>query len=229
MRGVPWKDFSRSGFNGRKVSSSRGKIPEDSAYINQSDNYEPVRKSKRVPKRRLLDGAFSDDDEEIRFLEKLKTPKVPTDYGAEYKDDELGTKKHRRISRVLNRSGDVAGDYGSSRSVKESKKSSRSVRVSEDNDYVEDEEPMSDVDMESKRKKQLVDSNKEMAITTRQRAHLQTGKDPSSGSGASLIEFPNGLPPAPPRSELSWPFEFIPKCLNYPSVLFGYPFSNWVF
>ncbi|KAA8545253.1 hypothetical protein F0562_020037 [Nyssa sinensis] len=39
-----------------------------------------------------------------------------------------------------------------------------------------------------------------MAVTTRQRA-IQTGKDISSSSGASLIEFPNGLPPAPPRKQ----------------------------
>jgi INO80 complex subunit B len=43
-----------------------------------------------------------------------------------------------------------------------------------------------------------VDSKKEMTVTTRQRA-LQTGKVASSGF-PSLIEFPNGLPPAPPKS-----------------------------
>lgn len=53
------------------------------------------------------------------------------------------------------------------------------MRVSEDNDYVEDEEPVSDVDLESKRRKRLVGSNREMAVTT----HLQTGKDTSSGNG----------------------------------------------
>ena len=42
-------------------------------------------------------------------------------------------------------------------------------------------------------------SKREMTLTTRQRA-LQSSKD-ASASGANLIEFPNGLPPAPPRSE----------------------------
>uniref|UniRef100_A0A6N2L3Q9 Leucine-rich repeat-containing N-terminal plant-type domain-containing protein n=1 Tax=Salix viminalis TaxID=40686 RepID=A0A6N2L3Q9_SALVM len=44
----------------------------------------------------------------------------------------------------------------------------------------------------------FANSKKEMTVNTHQRA-LQTGKDVSSGF-ASLIEFPYGLPPAPPKS-----------------------------
>ncbi|KAB5556013.1 hypothetical protein DKX38_006922 [Salix brachista] len=94
--------------------------------------------------------------------------------------------------------------HGSTRFGKECKKS-KLGRVSEDTDYVEEEDLGSDGDSTSKRKKprkELVDlsadSKKEMTVTTRQRA-LQTGKDVSSGF-ASLIEFPYGLPPAPPKS-----------------------------
>lgn len=57
----------------------------------------------------------------------------------------------------------------------------------------------------------LMDSKREMTLTTRQRA-LQSSKD-ASASSSSLIEFPNGLPPAPPRSEhLSVLYFFFYQC-----------------
>ncbi|KAJ6883203.1 hypothetical protein NC652_030432 [Populus alba x Populus x berolinensis] len=200
LRGVPWKDFSRSGLNVRKTDGLRG----ENLSSKQTDQYEPVRKSKRVPKKRLLDGVLDDggeDDDEIRYLEKVKTLKISTDYGAEFEDEEGGSRKQRKISRVLKRNVDGlydvdAGDHGSTRFGKEGKKS-KSGRVSEDTDYVEEEELGSDGDPTSKNKKPRkeladlsVDSKKEMTVTTRQRA-LQTGKDASSGF-PSLIEFPNG-------------------------------------
>ncbi|KAF8401324.1 hypothetical protein HHK36_012258 [Tetracentron sinense] len=216
LQGIPWKDFSRGGFSlGKKENSSRGKMSEESVSARQTDKSEPVRKSKRVPKRRLLDGAFDDgdQDEEIQYLERLKTAKVTADYGAEYEDDEEeGSKKHRRISRVSTRMIDgeydeKVEDYGSLRLGKESKKKARSEKISEDTDYVEEDELASDGDPESKRKKPrkefvglLMEGKKEMTLTTRQRA-LQSGKDVPSGSGTNLIEFPNGLPPAPPRKQ----------------------------
>ncbi|KAJ6876616.1 hypothetical protein NC651_029575 [Populus alba x Populus x berolinensis] len=186
LRGVPWKDFSRSGLNVRKTDGLRG----ENLSSKQTDQYEPVRKSKRVPKKRLLDGVLDDggeDDDEIRYLEKVKTLKISTDYGAEFEDEEGGSRKQRKISRVLKRNVDGlydldAGDHGSTRFGKEGKKS-KSGRVSEDTDYVEEEELGSDGDPTSKNKKPRkeladlsVDSKKEMTVTTRQRA-LQTGKD----------------------------------------------------
>ncbi|KAK4378838.1 hypothetical protein RND71_000700 [Anisodus tanguticus] len=45
-----------------------------------------------------------------------------------------------------------------------------------------------------------VDDRRKMAVTTRQRA-LQTGKDISCGAGLRTIEFPHGLPPAPPKKQ----------------------------
>ncbi|KAJ4956664.1 hypothetical protein NE237_013447 [Protea cynaroides] len=213
LQGVPWKDFSRNGLSlGKREDSSKGKMTEDSGK--QTDKSEPVRKSKRVPKKRVLDDAFDDgvEDEEIRYLERLKTSKSTTDYGAEYEDDDDGGKKQKRILKV-SKSRIVDGEYdedveeyGSSRSRKDSKKS-RSDRLSEDTDYFEEEEPASDGEHEAKRKKPrkesidtLMESKKEISLTTRQRA-LQSGKDVSAGTGASLIEFPNGLPPAPPRKQ----------------------------
>lgn len=204
LRGIPWKDFSRSGFRVGKVDSSRGTIVEGSLHIMKSDKYEPVRKSKRVPKRRVLDGATSDgDDDEIRYLEKLKTSKTAA-RDIEYDDeDEPGSRKRRKMSKVLSRSFGACydvntGSYGSSRSSKESSNKCKSVRE-EDSDYVEDEEHISDGEPLVERKKQRKDLV-DVAVTTRQQA-LQTGKEVSSGSSAGLIEFPNGLPPAPPRKQ----------------------------
>ncbi|KAL6964651.1 hypothetical protein U1Q18_035707 [Sarracenia purpurea var. burkii] len=217
FRGVPWKDDSRSDLSAMNSNSLRRKKPVESVYSRQPDKCEPVRKSKRIPKKRCLDGAFDDeeedDDDELRYLEKLKTSKkLALDYRAQYEDvDEVGSQKKLKISKVLRRNVDGvcnvdAGDNISSRSGKEVKKS-RSERASEDTDYMEEEELASDGEPETKRKKQrrdlvdlLGDSKKEMAITTRQRA-LQTVKDISPNSGASLIEFPNGLPPAPPKKQ----------------------------
>lgn len=202
LRGVPWKDFSRSKM---KSDSSTGSILEE----RQPDQYEPVRKSSRVPKRRIFDDG-DDDDEEIRYLEKRKTSKFTSDYGAE-DEEETGGKKQMKISKVMKRHGDVSynvdvGDNGSSRSGKDGRKS-KSGRTSEDTDYMGEEETVSDSEDDSKRKNPKMDfvdsfgdSKKDMAVTTRQRA-LQTGKDVSSSSGQSLIEFPNGLPPAPPRKQ----------------------------
>ncbi|RZC48675.1 hypothetical protein C5167_017100 [Papaver somniferum] len=159
---------------------------------------EAVRKSKRVPKPRLLDDAFDDgnDDEEIRYLERLKTSKATPDFARENGDDgEEGSRKHRKISMVLKTKA-VGDQYdedlepGSSKG-RDSTKNSRSKLANEDADFVGEEEPASDSELEHK---------KEVSLTSRQRA-LQSGKDVSAGPGASMIEFPNGLPPAAPRKQ----------------------------
>lgn len=179
-----------------KADTSKSRMPE-----------EPIRKSKRIPKRRFLDeaGDAGDDDVEVRCLEKLKAPKVTSDYSLEdQEDEERAIRKERKISSVGQYSADL-GDYGISRSSKEGKKS-RPGRVFDDTDYLEEDEPVSDGELNTKRKKprrefveSSSDNKKEMTVTTRQRA-LQTGTDVSSSLGATAIEFPNGLPPAPPRS-----------------------------
>ncbi|XP_010931744.1 uncharacterized protein [Elaeis guineensis] len=202
LQGDAWKDSSGMSF-------SRG----ESIFRKQTDKLpgisssEPVRKSKRVPKRRMLDAAFDDgeEDDEIRYLEKLKTSKVSSDQTADFEDaGEDGVKK-RKISKLPKNRGmpyEVDEDYVMSRSHKESRKKSRSGKESDDTDYVEEEEPGSDGGPEAKRRKQKVsiDSPADVRtepLTTRQRA-LQSGK---GGNGESLIEFPNGLPPAPSRKQ----------------------------
>ncbi|XP_077218573.1 uncharacterized protein LOC143852837 [Tasmannia lanceolata] len=195
LQGIPWKDFSRGSLTLTSKVDSRGKISEENISLKQTDKFnnihssEPVRKSKRVPKRRVLDGADDDADDEIRYLERLKTSKASKSRVDDGEYDDV--------------------EYGSSRLFKEGKNKSRSERESEDTDYIEEEEeePGLDVGPEAKRKKQrkesldsLADSKNELSLTTRQRA-LKSGKDVSAGANASLIEFPNGLPPAPPRKQ----------------------------
>ncbi|KAK2639625.1 hypothetical protein Ddye_027420 [Dipteronia dyeriana] len=212
LQGLTWKDLPQSGL---RADGSRNKTPYENMTMKLTTRYEPVRKSKRVPKRRSVSGVLddgSDDEKEVRYLEKVRKSKVNTGYGAEYvDDDEGGSRKQLKISSVLKRNVhdlyDVnASDYRSRRLHKESKKSS-SGRVTEDIDYLEEEEPVSDDEPEidkKKAKKEFVDvlgdSKKDMTVTTRRRA-LQAGKDVSLSPGASLIEFPNGLPPVPPRKQ----------------------------
>ncbi|KAL6968642.1 hypothetical protein U1Q18_034440 [Sarracenia purpurea var. burkii] len=184
MQGIPWKDFSSDSSTRRKKDSLMGKMPENNASGNQGENLEPVRKSKRVPKRRVLDGAFDgeEEDDEIRYLEKLRISKVAL--GSKDLEEE-SFKKRQQIYRVS--------------------KKSRSERGSEDTDYEEEEDLVSDGKPNDKKKLRYdsidspIESKRELALTTRQRA-LLSSKDASSVSGASAVAFPNGLPPAPPRS-----------------------------
>ncbi|KAK1278808.1 hypothetical protein QJS04_geneDACA007068 [Acorus gramineus] len=172
---------------------------------------EPTRKSKRVPKRRVLDTDFKDGDEddEMRYLERLRTSKAGrVGFRPEYEDYGKDNVKKQKLAKVLKspvmNSDD---DYGSSsRHSKDSRKKSISTRDFHDMDYAEEEELGSDTvpDMRKTEKKETIDEvpevKRETSLTTRQRA-LQSGKDASSGPSASLIEFPNGLPPAPPRKQ----------------------------
>lgn len=194
--GDSWKDSTGTNYG----------IQRDQHNVMSS---EPVRKSRRVPKRRILDGEFDDGDEvnELRHIEGLKVPKNSADCTAENeKDREDGTKKRKLSTVNKNRSDSyvVDGeDYNFSRMSKDSRKKSRSGRFSEDSDYVEEDDPVSDDNPEEKKKKLkkiASDSSPDVRLeplTTRQRA-LQPGKD---GNGSTMIEFPDGLPPAPPRKQ----------------------------
>lgn len=208
-REVPRKDFLKRGPSSGEIDSSRGRISDE----NFSAKYDPIRKSKRVPKKRLLEGVLDDeDDDEIQYLERLRT-RSPSDYGLDYDDNE-GDRKLRKISKVLKRDMHVQhaindvelGNSSSSRLGKDGKKS-RSGRVSEDTDYMEDEDSVSDVEPDIRKKKArketddlLGDSKKEIVVTTRQRA-LQAGKGSSSSLAGIQVEFPHGLPPAPPKKQ----------------------------
>lgn len=200
LQGIPWKDFLGGGYSLGKDDSVMGK--GKSTFGKEADKSEPVRKSKRVPKRRVLDAEFGDDeeDDEIRYLEKLKISRV----SAGHREDDEEPKKHRKLSVVSN-----IENSGGSRSAKEGKKKPGADTKSGDTDYEEEDESPSDGDLMGKNKKKKqpgkepvdspIDGKREITLTTRQRA-LQSSKETASTPGASLIEFPNGLPPAPSRS-----------------------------
>ncbi|PKA57661.1 hypothetical protein AXF42_Ash016707 [Apostasia shenzhenica] len=199
------------------VNSSRNKLDDGDLSGRQRDqqlgvsSVEPIRKSRRVPKRRVLDGEFDDGevDDELRYIGRLKTSKTIADCIAENEKDDDDRSKKRKFAKVTkNRSISyvVDEDYQLSRMSKDAKdnrKKSRLGRLSDDTDYVEEEEPLSDDDNEEKKKrpkKLPADSSPDVRsepLTTRQRA-MQPGKD---GNGLSLIEFPHGLPPAPTRKQ----------------------------
>lgn len=203
LQGIPWKDFSRGGFSLGRENSSMGKTTERNSGGKQGEKSERVRKSKRAPKKRLLDGDFDEEeDDEIRYLEKLKTVKV----AAACRDfDDDSSKKHRSLSRV-SKGGkyDNSEDPSPLRSGRDIKKS-KSDSVSADTD-LEEEDVVSDHENEGNKAKKLRkdspdspnETKRETTLTSRQRA-LLSGRD--SASAASQIEFPNGLPPAPPRKQ----------------------------
>lgn len=209
LRGIPWKDFSRVGFTLKKDEHSTGKISENSFFTKQGEKSD-LQKSKRETKKRDLSGMYDDDDEddEIRYLEKLKTSRASGGLKDVGKESSI---KHRSLSRVSKGARyDNLNDFGPSKSGKDGKKY-RSEGVSDDTDY--EEEPLSDSELEVRdlegRKKKIprkdspgspTESKREFALTTRQRARLKV-KDASSLSSSNSIEFPNGLPPPPPRSE----------------------------
>ncbi|XP_038704240.1 uncharacterized protein LOC120000291 isoform X2 [Tripterygium wilfordii] len=197
LQGIRRKDSSHGGFNFRKEESSMVNMSGKKTSRKVGDKLEPVRKSRRVPKRRVFDGEFGeeDDDDEIRYLEKLKL-----NVDASYKEEEGPGKRQRELGKV----GNI--ESGSSKSVKDRMKKLGPERASDGVDYQEDEELVSDGELESdeKQKEDSVDTSmdgkREIALTTRQRA-LQSNKDGSSTRGSSLIEFPDGLPPAPSRKQ----------------------------
>lgn len=173
-----------------KGSFAAGKndMGKTSSFEKGGDKSDPTRKSKRVPKRRVSEWFDEDDkDDEIRYLEKLKTSK--------YRDFEEDFTKKRSLK--------LCKYENVGRSRKDGRK--KSEQGSEDTAY-EAEELLSDGEPEGKKKqkqrKESLDSSidamrGEMTLTTRQRA-LLSSKD--SSAPVSQIEFPNGLPPAPPRS-----------------------------
>jgi hypothetical protein len=180
------KDFSKTGSSFGKEYSTRGMTSKGSLSL----SYEPVRKSNRVPKRRVLDVGVNDnddEDEEIRYLGKLNAPKMPEDY-----EDE-------KISQVADGMyGDSVEYYGSPRSGKYGRMKSRSEKVYQDKDYVEEEKQATlDVEFEYEEKKLkngsldlFVEGRNVSTPTTRNRA-FQSGKGILSGSGLGITDLSN--------------------------------------
>lgn len=203
MRGIPWKDFSKSGFSVKILNSSLPKVPK--LKVKQTGTDQSARKSKRAPKKRLLGDVFDDekddDDDEIRFLEKLRTSKLSSYCGAAYEDEDVnGTSEQENISMLSHE--DIYGHesylgYDDSRSRHHNMPTSE--RASEDNDYFMEEDSLSDDDTELQKKKQHKETRfgnfkGEKIVSTRQQALKRS-------RAISHIEFPNGLPPAPSKKQ----------------------------
>lgn len=182
-----FKDFPKTGSSFGKEYSTRGMASKGSLSL----IYEPVRKSNRAPRRRVLDVGVNntdDEDEEIRYLGRLNASKMSEGY-----EDE-------KISQVADGMyGDNVEYYGSPRLGKNGRKKSRSEKVYEDKDYVEEEkEATLDVEFEYEGKKSkkgsldlFVEGRNVSTPTTRNRA-FQSGKDVLSGSGLGLTDLSNG-------------------------------------
>lgn len=193
---VKWKDFSNTGSSFGEEYNSRGRTFEGSLSV----IYEPVRKSKRVPKRRVLDLGVddNDNDEEIQYLGRLSASRISEDY-----EDE----ESRQLADGMY--GDDVEYYGSPRSVKDGRKRSRLEKVYKDKDYVEEDKDKSlDDELEYKAKKSkretldlFVEGRNVSIPTTRNRA-LQSGKD-VFGSDVGLTDLPNGASSKRKKEKLS--------------------------
>ncbi|XP_057856050.2 uncharacterized protein LOC131065540 [Cryptomeria japonica] len=180
--------------------------------INNFAGNQPVRKSSRIPKKRVLDGEIDEDEdtEEASQRKNLRTPKKRLQNG-EYDDREEGETLQRKSSRIpkkrmLESEYDEEDEEDGAHFHKRKQKKLKSARDAEDL-YEYEEEVATDGDFENsdiepegrkngKRKETLnstIDEKKEIPLTARQRA-MQSSKDMDTEVGANLIEFPEGLP-----------------------------------
>ncbi|KAG8061460.1 hypothetical protein GUJ93_ZPchr0003g18288 [Zizania palustris] len=168
-----------------------------------SPSSDRVRKSKRVPKKRTLDGDSGDEDGGSGYLIRFKIAKVApeqpiaTDHSVAYDDspeDDI-KKKMSKVSKNKSIPYEVDEDFIMSRSGRDGR---RKLRLGDSNDFIEEEEPEMD---EPKKRLGEADSpsdvkNGTLGLVTRQRALQGRG-----GNGEALIEFPDGLPTAPSRKQ----------------------------
>lgn len=200
LRGVPWKDFSKTGFSFEKLHIPRVDTPEESIKqtLKHGRSYKNKQVNKKFPSVEVYDDEEEegedddDDDAEIRYLLKLKTSRTASFHDIGY-ENKTRVRKLRKISKVMDKS------------TQETTNSSSLIAL-EDIEYTKEEGSAPDSDIEPKSRKSRREatddsdfSKRDSSITTRRRA-IQTGRDNSPSFGASLIQFPDGLPPAPPRS-----------------------------
>ncbi|KAJ7980384.1 putative HIT zinc finger,PAPA-1-like conserved region [Quillaja saponaria] len=189
---------------GMEYYSTRGKTSGEIANV----NHEPVRKSKRIPKRRALDLGFSGEDyedAEIQYLGRLNASKACLDHNEENEKSE----KQHGISKVANcqMSGGLYPDYFVNYGSLGSRNDSRKKFNSEKNYVEEDEEPTSDDEPGSEGKNMkkgsldfVVGGRKQFIPTTRSRS-FDYGSDVISGSDEGVIDFSNGLLPTSSKSK----------------------------
>ncbi|CAH8304456.1 unnamed protein product [Eruca vesicaria subsp. sativa] len=189
--------------DGASTKSSHASLDNESKADSCNDtrdsktNTYPIRKSNRTSKRRVLGeelgGLDDDDDGEIQFLRRVKMGKKVVAVEEDVDEDEERNRKHKKLSKVMKQNVEYPRGVGTS---EKSGKTGKAFDDDYDYDYVKDEEEgLSDaeIELESKsgraRRREGLSEKTEMTVTTRRR----------SGHSGNLIEFPRGLPPAPPK------------------------------
>lgn len=134
-----------------------------------------------------------EQDHEGRYPEKSRVSRTSAQLTTEFEDALDEGSKKRKVSKIItngtNKSGNrslnyaVDEDFVVSRLGKDSNNRRKHKEVEQSGGFVEGEEAGSDGGADAK-------------LTSRQRAMQGKG-----GNGDALIEFPNGLPPAPSRSK----------------------------
>ncbi|XP_075506751.1 uncharacterized protein LOC142543385 isoform X2 [Primulina tabacum] len=167
--------------------------------VEQGSKHERSCERKFITKKYVSDELYNDeDDDEIRYLSKLKNSKISVCSNTDYEDKTIG-KQMQKISRVMGMHTygyeTVIGQYDSSNLHKESM-NSQLPRSFEVPDYLEDKDSVFDCETDLKNKNRRQEpievskySDMESSITTRRRAIL-TGRDVSPGLGAGPTHFP---------------------------------------
>lgn len=164
---------------------------EQSAKFQREPSSDPVRKSRRLAKKSLLDNEIDEDYD----TSNTGTPEDWDGNAPEVKNKGGSSSKKNVSKKVKNRSKayEVDNEFVTIKDIK--KRSRQSV----DDDNTE-EEPISDSEPDAEDEQKMVTESpvnvRSEPLTTRRRA-LQSWMD---GSSNSTIEFPDGLPLAPSRS-----------------------------
>jgi hypothetical protein len=166
---------------------------EQPAKVLREPSSEPLRKSRRLAKKSILD---SELDEQYD-TSNLENPVTPEDIEPENKGGSSSKKNASKKAKSRSKVNEADNDFVTSRSSRDSKKRSRESPDSDDTE----EEPASEseLDTEDAQQQSINESPvnvRSEPLTTRRRA-LQSWMD---GSSVTTVEFPDGLPPAPSRS-----------------------------
>lgn len=166
---------------------------------------EPVRKSRRLAKKPILDSEL-DEDYDISNHENLATLEdMEVDTEPENKRGSSSKKNASKKTKIRSKTNEADNDFPSSRSSRDSKKRSRESPDSVDSE----EELVSESELDAEDAQQPINEAtgnvRNEPLTTRRRA-LQSWMD---GSSVSTVEFPDGLPLAPSRSMC---YHLLPCC-----------------
>ncbi|KAG2629972.1 hypothetical protein PVAP13_3KG513100 [Panicum virgatum] len=168
---------------------------EQSAKVQREPSSDPVRKSRRLAKKSVLDNETDEDYD----TSNIGTPEDWDGSAPELKNKGGSSSKKNASKKIKIKSKayEVDNEFVNSRSSRDGKKRSRE---SADDDNTE-EEPTSDSEPDAEDEQKTATESpvnvRSEPLTTRRRA-LQSWMD---GSNSSTVEFPDGLPLAPSRSK----------------------------